>query len=174
MASKKKTEGQDTTEITMQNLLRLYRNCQAVYEEGLFGWTIDSKIKRIGKSAKEAIEYKIGEELTANYQRRKEIEDELREPYKDVPYDKANDVEYKENLKKNKEFVDLYKREEEMWKITLPDFLFVPVKVKITDDVNEKITKPERMITFRDRPFPVGVYAALGDLIDDGYIVETT
>lgn len=174
MAKKVKPEGITTITISMSDLVLLYCKCEAVFAEGLFGWSIDRQINKIGSNAKQAVEYRIGEELVMNRGRRKEIEAELRKPYEDLPPDEKNDIPFRKALFQDKEFVKLVNRETEMWDIKIPDFEFVPVKVKITDEVSENLKKTERQITYRDRVYSVEVYQALGYLVDNGYLIETT
>lgn len=174
MATKKKIDGLNTSEKKMSELVKLFCFCDAIFQEALFGWSIDRQIDRIGKNAKKAVEYRIGEELTANRDRRKSVEDEHRKPYQDLEYDKANDEAYHEGLKKDKEYVKLHEKEQELWDTKIDDFQFVPVKVKITNEITKKIKKPTRAVIFRDKPYEVEVYSALGYLVDEGYLVETT
>jgi hypothetical protein len=159
--------------ISMSDLVLLHYRCTVVFQENLFGWTLDRQIDKIGTLAKQAVEYKIGEELTAIKKRREEIEEATREPYKDKDYDEANDREYQATLRKNKEYVDLYKKEKSLWEVTIPDFQFQPVKVKITDETIQKIKKPERSVFFRAGEYKVEVFSALRDLIEEGYLIET-
>lgn len=174
MAKKVKPEGITTIAISMSDLVHLHCKCEAVFAEGLFGWSVDRQINKIGTLAKQAVEYRIGEELVTNRGRRKAIEAELRKPYEDLPPDEKNDIPFRKALFQNKEFVKLVNRETEMWDIQIPDFEFVPVKVTITDEIFEKVKKNERQIAYRERSYPVEVYQALGFLVDNGYLIETT
>ena len=172
MATKKKIEGLESVERSMAELVSIAVQCEAIYGEGLFGWTADRQIAKIGSNAKQAIEYKIGDELSANRKRRKEIEEKYLEPYRDVEYDPKNDVEYRRQVSRDKEYIDLAKAEKELWETKIPDFIFKPVQVKITDETTEKIKKPERTISYRDDQYKVETYLALGDLVEKGYIIE--
>lgn len=172
--AKKLPEGITKVEISMSDLVFLHCKCEAVFAEGLFGWSIDRQINKIGSLAKQAVEYKIGEELVMNRGRRKEIEAIHRKPYEDLPPDEKNDIPFRKALRQDKEYLKLVDRETELWEMKIPDFEFVPVKVNITEEVAGNLKKSERQITYRDRTYAVEVYHALGYLVDNGYLVETT
>jgi hypothetical protein len=174
MATKKKPDGLIVSEMSMNDLAMLHCRCEAVFAEAMFGWVTDRQIDKIGKNAKQAIEYKIGEDLTINRARRKAIENELRKPYLQMEDPDAMDDALRDDLRKNKEFMELIRKEADLWEVKIADFEFVPVKVKITNAATSRLKKDERAIVLRDRTYNVEVYAALGYLVDNGYLIETT
>jgi hypothetical protein len=173
MSKQKSTPDLSKVKIKMSDLVNVALKTEGLFAEALFGWSVDRQIAKIGDLAKQAVDYKIGEELTLIRSKRMSIEDEYRRPYEGQEHTEENDAEYKKKINSDKAYVDLYKKEQALWDSVIEDFEFTPVKVKIPADVAKKIKKVERMIVYRDKPYPVETYAALGYLVDNNYIIET-
>jgi hypothetical protein len=81
MSKQKSTPDLSKVKIKMSDLVNVALKTEGLFAEALFGWSVDRQIAKIGDLAKQAVDYKIGEELTLIRSKRMSIEDEYRKPY---------------------------------------------------------------------------------------------
>lgn len=161
------------TTISMSELLVLKAQCEAISSEGLFGFNTDLKISALGARARKAIEYTIGKDLDRIDGKKKQIFEKHRQPFQGQPETEQINKQYQRAISEDQEYKDLVEEEGEIWKKTMEDFKVAPIKIKVPDDLSDKIKERRQVSFWRGMKSDVDVYGSILSMADEeeGYLI---